>query len=42
MRNGDGHFPEESINGKVEKKLLYYSEQQRQMNAGANNQKSPA
>jgi predicted ATP-dependent protease len=42
VRNGDGQFPEESINGKVEKKLLHYAEQQKQMNAGNNNQKPPA
>jgi predicted ATP-dependent protease len=42
VRNGDGQFPEESINGKVEKKLLHYAEQQKRMNAGDNNQTPPA
>lgn len=43
-RNSDGEFPVDSINGKVEKKLLHYAEQQKQMSGGNsnNNQKPPA
>ncbi len=33
VRQDDGGYPAESINGKVERKLLYYVEQQRRMNA---------
>jgi predicted ATP-dependent protease len=42
VRNGEGQFPDESINGKVEKKLLHYVEQQKLMSAGNNNQKPSA
>jgi hypothetical protein len=33
-RNSAGHYPEGSINDRVQKKLLQYSEQQKQFSAG--------
>ena len=32
-RNGDGHYPADSINGRVERKLAQFSEQQKQLAA---------
>ncbi len=35
-RNGDGHYPADSINGRVERKLAQFSEQQKQLAAAGN------
>lgn len=41
-RNAEGHYPEESLNGRVEKKLLQYSEQLKRMNGAARQKESAA
>ena len=41
-RSPDGHYPANSINGRVEEKLKRFSEQQKQFTAPANSQRSTA
>lgn len=40
IRDGEGHYPEASVNGRVEKKLSQYSEQQRRLSAAENQKES--
>jgi len=35
-RNSDGHYPADSVNGRVERKLAQFSEQQKQFAAAGN------
>ena len=37
-RNGDGSYPEGSVNDQVQKKLQFFTEQQKKLNAPGNQQ----
>jgi predicted ATP-dependent protease len=41
-RNSDGHYPTGSVNDRVQKKLLHYSEQQKQFGAAGTDKRSAA